>query len=145
MPSMSRDVALYLEDMLDAARRAVSYVAGMDFDQYLADRRTRDAVERVVEILGEAAKKVPADVRASMPGIDWREACAFRDVLAHRYFGLDDRIVWEVVRHSVFRGSSPDSRRTWPLRGDPPAGVLQLVVRSARRVPGRPPPAAPLP
>ena len=95
---MSRDVRLYLEDMLEACRRATEYVQALSFEQYLADRRTRDAVARNLEILGEAAKQVPAEWRAKMPAIDWREACAFRDVLAHGYFGLDERILWDVVR-----------------------------------------------
>ena len=65
----------------------------MTFEQFAADERTRDAVARNLEILGEAAKKVPDDVRKLLPAIDWREACAFRDVLAHAYFGIDERIV----------------------------------------------------
>ena len=95
---MSRDARLYLEDMLEACRRAAGYVEALSFEQYLTDQRTRDAVARNLEILGEAAKRVPAEWRAKMPGIDWREACAFRDVLAHAYFGLDERVLWDVVR-----------------------------------------------
>jgi len=98
---MSRDVRLYLEDMLEACRRVLEYTTGMDFPTYTADRRTRDAVVRNLEILGEAAKKVPREVTERLPVIDWREVRAFRDVLAHGYFGLDERIVWEVVTGRV--------------------------------------------
>ena len=94
---MSREPRLYLEDMLEACRRAAMYTTGMTFEQFNADLRTRDAVARNLEVLGEAAKKVPEDVRTQLPAIDWREACAFRDVLAHHYFGIDERIVWDVV------------------------------------------------
>jgi uncharacterized protein with HEPN domain len=94
---MSRETRLYLEDMLEACRRVIGYTAGTTFEQYVNDQRTRDAVARNLEILGEAAKRVPDDVRAQLPAIDWREACAFRDVLAHAYFGIDERIVWDVV------------------------------------------------
>lgn len=90
---MSRETRLYLEDILEACRRATVYTTGMTFEQFLADQRTRDAVARNLEIPGEAAKKVPEDVRKQLPAIDWREACAFRDVLAHAYFGIDERIV----------------------------------------------------
>jgi uncharacterized protein with HEPN domain len=94
---MSRETRLYLEDMLEACGRVTTYTAGMTFEQFLADQRTRDAVARNLEILGEAAKKVPDDVRQKLPVIDWREACAFRDVLAHAYFGIDERVVWDVA------------------------------------------------
>ena len=94
---MSRDARLYLDDMREACRRVTTYTAGMSFEQYVADQRTRDAVARNLEILGEAAKRVPADLRTRLPAIDWREACAFRDVLAHAYFGIDERIVWDVI------------------------------------------------
>lgn len=94
---MSRETRLYLEDMLEACRRVTSYTTGMTFEQFRADQRTCDAVARNLEILGEAAKRVPEDVRKQLPAIDWRESCAFRDVLAHAYFGIDERIVWDVV------------------------------------------------
>ncbi len=98
---MSRDTRLYLEDMLDACRRVLEYTAGRTYDQYLADRRTRDAVMRNLEIMGEAAKQVPPGTCAQLPAIDWREAKAFRDVLAHGYFGIDETIVWEVIQKRV--------------------------------------------
>lgn len=94
---MSRDPRLYLEDMLEACRRISGYVSGVTFEAFAADQMRRDAVERNLEILGEAAKKVPAEIRRLLPDVDWREACAFRDVLAHAYFGLDLRIIWEVA------------------------------------------------
>ncbi|HEY2030555.1 MAG TPA: DUF86 domain-containing protein [Myxococcales bacterium] len=94
---MSRETRLYLDDMLEACRRVISYTTGMSFEHFVADQRTRDAVARNLEILGEAAKKVPEDVRKQLPAISWREVCAFRDVLAHNYFGIDERIVWDVV------------------------------------------------
>ena len=56
---MSRETRLYLDDMLEACRRVTNYTAGMTFEQFVADERTRDAVARNLEILGEAAKKVP--------------------------------------------------------------------------------------
>ncbi len=94
---MSRDTRLYLEDMLEACRRIGTYASGTTFEAFATDLMRRDAVERNLEILGEAAKKVPADTRLRLAGIDWREACAFRDILAHAYFGLDLSIVWEVA------------------------------------------------
>lgn len=98
---MSRDWRVYLDDMLECASHVLEYTAGMTFEQFLADRRTYDAVLRNLEIMGEAAKQVPSDVRLRFPEIPWREVARFRDRLAHGYRSLDDEIVWDVVQHRI--------------------------------------------
>jgi uncharacterized protein with HEPN domain len=91
---VSRDVSMYVEDMLEAARRVVTYTAGLDRAAFGADLKTVDTVVRNLEILGEAAKNVPAGVRALETDIAWRRIAGMRDVLAHAYFGIDgsDRV-----------------------------------------------------
>ena len=66
-----------------------------------ADTKTHDAVLRNLEILGEAGKRVPADVRARDEEIAWRRIAGLRDVLAHAYFGVDEDIIWNVVSVEV--------------------------------------------
>jgi uncharacterized protein with HEPN domain len=56
-----------------------------------------DAVLRNLQIIGEAAKAVPADVRQGHPEVDWKEMTGLRDVLSHAYFGLDDEMLWDIV------------------------------------------------
>ena len=94
---MSRDPLLYLSDMLVCCEKARRYVRGVDARAFVADERTFDAVLRNLEVLGEAAKRVPEDMRREMPGIDWRGAAGLRDVLIHGYSGIDAYVVWEVV------------------------------------------------
>jgi uncharacterized protein with HEPN domain len=96
-----RDVGLYLEDMIEAAARIASYTKGVDFGQFAADPRTVDAVIRNLEILGEAAKRVPDSIRERAVEIDWRKIAGMRDVLAHSYFRIDHQIVWDAAAKKV--------------------------------------------
>ncbi len=71
------------------------------------DDKTYDAVVRNLEIIGEAAKNIPEAARVKMAGIEWKKTAGLRDVIAHAYFGIDDAILWDVLRHKV-----PDLRQT---------------------------------
>jgi uncharacterized protein with HEPN domain len=101
MPSVSREVELYLQDIATCAAKVVAYTHGMDFDAFLADDRTYDAVLRNLELIGEAAKHVPESFRNQHPAIDWRRMSGLRDILAHAYFGVDDLILWDLVRQKI--------------------------------------------
>ena len=98
---MSRDVILYVDDMLEACRRVIQYTDGLDRNGLTADTKTHDAVLRNLEILGEAGKSVPAEIRARDEDIAWRRIAGLRDVLAHAYFGVDEEIIWNVVSVEV--------------------------------------------
>jgi uncharacterized protein with HEPN domain len=65
------------------------------------DRRTRDAVVRNLEVIGEAAKKLPAETKRSHPEIEWKKIAGLRDILIHDYFGIDMDIVWDVVQNKL--------------------------------------------
>jgi uncharacterized protein with HEPN domain len=73
----------------------------MTFDAFVADDRTRDAVIRNIEIIGEAAKKLPDEVIAKAPAVPWRKVRGMRDVVAHGYFGLDGKLVWDTVTTKI--------------------------------------------
>ena len=94
---MSRDPRLYLEDILTACRRIRGYTAGMTLETFTKDDKTQDAVVRNLEIIGEAAKQLPDAVTNAMPNVPWREVRGFRDILAHKYFGVDYSIVWDAI------------------------------------------------
>lgn len=81
---MSRDFRLYLDDILEASRNVRSYVESLDFDDFVEDQRTVDAVIRNLEIIGEAVKNVPSELRAERPEIEWKQIARFRDLIAHR-------------------------------------------------------------
>ena len=100
---MSRDLELYLDDIEASCEKVLRYTAGMDRAAFLADERTYDAVVRNLEIIGEAAKRVLADLRRRLPGIEWRKIAGLRDILAHAYFGIDDEVLWDIVHHKVLQ------------------------------------------
>ena len=94
---MSRDPKLRLEDILEAIDWIEGYVGGLDFGAFEADRKTLDAVVRQFEIIGEAVKALPEELRARESAIPWRQIAGFRDVLAHGYFAVDAFTVWDAA------------------------------------------------
>jgi uncharacterized protein with HEPN domain len=117
---MSRDPKLYLNDITRCCERVERYTAGMTQQQFLADDRTYDAVVRNLEIVGEAVKRLPPDVRQQMPTIEWQKIAGMRDWLAHAYFGIDGDILWDVVENHVpqlrqtvqaYRAAAPNQPR----------------------------------
>jgi len=95
-----RDAA-YLWDMLDAARTLEQLSLGLDFTQYSSDRRTQLAVERSLEIIGEAAGRVSALFRDAHPEIPWRQIIGQRNVLIHEYGEVKQERIWKVVRENI--------------------------------------------
>ena len=103
MPSPSegsprRDWRLYAQDMQRFAHRAVGYCAGLDRAQFEANQLMQDAVLRNLELIGEAATRIPDDVRLAHAEIPWRQIIAMRNQLIHAYLGVDLDVVWDVVQ-----------------------------------------------
>ena len=94
---MSRSPQLRLEDIVDACELVEGYVRGYDASRFSADNRTRDAVIRQFEIIGEAVKDLPDAMRELEPQIPWRQIAGFRDVLAHAYFTVESSVVWDAA------------------------------------------------
>ncbi len=89
--------AAYLWDMLDAARAVQEFVTSCSFSDYVADRMLRGAVERHLEIIGEAANRVSLSFRDAHPEIPWQRIVAQRNVLAHEYGEIEHALVWRVA------------------------------------------------
>jgi len=91
---VSREPHLLLQDIVESGEVIQGYIVGLDFAGFARDQLRADAVMRRFEIIGEAVKKLPADMTAREPEIPWRAIAGFRDVLAHAYFDTDASIVW---------------------------------------------------
>ena len=98
---MPRDYRLYLEDIVEAADRILRYTVGTGYDSFASDDKTVDAVVRNLEIIGEAAKKLPENAKQRMPDIEWRKIAGLRNILIHEYFGINKVIVWDVVQGKI--------------------------------------------
>jgi uncharacterized protein with HEPN domain len=91
----------YLEDMREAIRKIVRFIDGMTVTTFPDDDKTVYAVIRAIEVMGEAVKHVPADLRRRYPDIPWAKMAAMRDRLIHGYFGVDVAIVWETASRLI--------------------------------------------
>ncbi len=100
MTSDSDDAAL-LWDMLQAARHARDFISGRTLSEYASDILLRSAVERQIEIIGEAARYVSTELREAQPEIPWRGIQAQRHVLAHDYGVIDNARLWKVVSEHI--------------------------------------------
>ena len=98
---MKRNYNFYIKDILQSIIQIEKFVEGMDYEEFLHDEKTSSAVIRKLEIIGEAAKHIPARVRQAHSKLPWNEMARMRDKLIHGYFGVDHEIVWKVVKERL--------------------------------------------
>ncbi len=98
---MSFEPRDYLRHILLEADYLVATSAGVSFDEFAANDTLRRAFVRSLEIIGEAAKKVPDAFRTKHPAVEWRAMAGMRDRLIHDYFGVDYELVWDVVQKRI--------------------------------------------
>jgi uncharacterized protein with HEPN domain len=93
----NRSTLFLLEDMLIASKKIKKYTFQTDFDTFISDDKTLDAVVRNFEIIGEAANRIDISFKESNPEIEWNRIRGFRNRIVHEYFGIDYQIVWEII------------------------------------------------
>jgi uncharacterized protein with HEPN domain len=96
-----RDHSLYLSDILKAFKAIESFVEGQSFEDFKKDDKTSSAVIRKFEIIGEAAKQVPENVKQEYPSVPWKEMAGMRDKLIHFYFGVNYELLWQTIRNRI--------------------------------------------
>jgi uncharacterized protein with HEPN domain len=95
-----RDAAVFLDDIVEACDKIFRYTSGFTAEQFYRDEKTIDSVVRNLEVIGEAAKNVPDEMRAKI-AVDWKKMAGLRDVLIHGYFGIDLEIIWDIVENKI--------------------------------------------
>ena len=99
MPDRKFD--LYLEDMIDSMNRIGEYIEGKDLPAFKKDRMAVDAVIRNFEIIGEAAKNIPDDLKDKHPEIPWKKMYGLRNLISHEYFGVDYNMIWHIATKNL--------------------------------------------
>ncbi|NIM16039.1 MAG: DUF86 domain-containing protein [Candidatus Aminicenantes bacterium] len=98
---MTRDYTDYINDILNSIEEIEEFIEGMDFETFNSDRKTINAVIRSLEVMGEAATKIPTDIREKYTDIPWSKMAGMRNKLIHEYFGVDLEIVWTVCTDEI--------------------------------------------
>lgn len=96
-----RDYRLYLKDIVEAMEAIENFVEGIELDEFKQDDKTSSAVIRKFEVIGEATKRVPEDIRQKYSQIPWKEMAGMRDKLIHFYFGVDYKLIWQTIKYRI--------------------------------------------
>ena len=98
---MEREYRDYVQDILTSVSEIELFIKGLDFQNFKQDRKTVNAVVRSLEVIGEAAKKIPDEIKKKSPKSPWKDIAGMRDKLIHEYFGVDEQIVWKVASEEI--------------------------------------------
>ncbi len=98
-----RPVAVLLDDMLERIERVGRYTGGLDHAAFVRDDKTIDAVVRSLEVIGEAARRLPVEFKAGHGGVPWHQIAGLRNRIVHAYFDVDVELVWRIVSNELPR------------------------------------------
>lgn len=100
---MSRDVVAYLDDILESIERIDRYCQSIDEIEFYRNTEKQDAIIRRLEIIGEAVKKIPQEIRDKYCDVPWKEIAGMRDIVVHEYFEVSLEIVWRTLVNEFHR------------------------------------------
>lgn len=92
-----RPYGLFLEDIKGSIQKVQKYIEGASFEAFQDDSLTVDAVLRNLEIIGEASRNVPPEIKSRYPDVPWARMIGLRNIVSHEYFGIDLSIIWRII------------------------------------------------
>ncbi|MEW6040032.1 MAG: DUF86 domain-containing protein [Elusimicrobiota bacterium] len=98
---MKREYIDYVEDIINSMNKMEKFIENMGYEDFVKDEKTTFAVIRALEVIGEAVKSIPEDIKKRYPEIRWKEIAGMRDKLAHEYFGIKLEVVWNAVKTEI--------------------------------------------
>jgi len=98
---MKKDISVFLEHILNEIGRISDFIKGLSFEDFMNDEKTKYAVVRAIEVIGEAVKNLPLSVRSENSNVPWEDIVGMRDKLMHQYFGIDYKKVWAVIEKDL--------------------------------------------
>jgi len=96
-----RSYRMFAEDILEAMDKIERYTRGLTYETFVKNEMVVDAVMRNLEIIGEASRNIPEDIRGKYPDIPWKRMVGLRNIAIHKYFGVDLGIVWEIITRNL--------------------------------------------
>lgn len=94
---MRRNYRLFIEDILESMNKIEEYIKDITYEEFKSSNIIFDAVIRNLEVIGEAAKNVPDDIKDQYEIVPWQRMAGLRNILIHEYFGIDKQIIWTIV------------------------------------------------
>jgi uncharacterized protein with HEPN domain len=96
-----KSILPFVKDILDSIEKIGKFTTAMEYDQFLEDTKTQDAVIRNLEVIGEATKNIPEVIRDKFGDVPWKSITGMRDKLIHEYWGVSFSIVWETIENDL--------------------------------------------
>lgn len=94
---MQRDYKLYLRDIIESIKKINSYKNNKSYEDLFKRDIITDAIIRNLEIIGEATKNIPSEIRNRYPNVEWKSISGLRDIITHKYFGINTEIIWDIL------------------------------------------------